>query len=218
MRKLVMDDERRTLVCEIDLVELRIRALYDAKCSVWHSAQLRDHVEKETDCSFKCSFTSESGTRFQFNSTTRRRLISHMVTAHGFYDPVQRAVIANECPWFRSISLHDAQHLACSSFLHSFRRTGGSHVQTETKQPLLLVVCPLCIIDEVANQDSESSSLPHAESDSLQFSSDRLTTASPRATCLCLVSRERGLQKWHSFVAPTMLPWRDLLRSAVRAE
>ena len=29
------------------------------------------------------------------------------------------------------------------------------------------------------------------------------------AICLYMVSRERGLQKLHSFVAPTMLPWRD---------
>ena len=44
-------------------------------------------------------------------------------------------------------------------------------VQTEVKQPLLPVVCPLCKINEIANQESESSSLPHAESVSLQFSS-----------------------------------------------
>ena len=86
-----------------------------------------------------------------------------MVKAHGFYDPVQRAVITNECP------LH-AQHHACSSFLYCFCRAGGSHVQTEVKQPLLPVVCPLCKIEEIANQESESSSLPHAESVSLQFS------------------------------------------------
>ena len=79
MRKLVMDEECRTLFCDIDLGELRMRALYDAKCSVWKSEHLHDHVEKETDCSFKCSFTSERGTRCQFNSTTRRGLISHMV-------------------------------------------------------------------------------------------------------------------------------------------
>ena len=72
MRKLVMDEKCRTLNCDIDLGELRMRALYDAKCSVWQSAHMRDHVEKETDCSFKCSSTSESGTRCQFNSTTRR--------------------------------------------------------------------------------------------------------------------------------------------------
>ena len=57
MRKLVMDEECRTLFCDIDLGELRMRALYDAKFSVWKSEHLRDHVEKETDCSFKCSFT-----------------------------------------------------------------------------------------------------------------------------------------------------------------
>ena len=48
---------------------------------------------------------------------------------------------------------------------------GGSHVQTEVKQPLLPVVCPLCKIEEIANQESGSSSLPHAKSVSLQFSS-----------------------------------------------
>ena len=165
--------ECRTLFCDIDFGELRMRALYDAKCSVWMSEHLRDHVEKETDCSFKRSFTSESGTRCQFNSTTRRGLISHMVKAHVFYDPVQRAVIANECPWCRSIfsTRLDAQHHACSSFLHIFCRAGGSHVQTEIKKSLLPVVCPLCEIEEVANQESESSSLPRAESVSLQFSS-----------------------------------------------
>ena len=38
------------------------------------------------------------------------------------------------------------------------------------------------------------------------------------AICLYLVSRERGLQKLHSFVAPTMLPRRDPLRLAMRAD
>ena len=84
-----------------------------------------------------------------------------MVRAHGFYDPVQRAVITNECPWCRSIvsTRLDAQQHACSSFLHGFCRTGGSHVQTEIKQPLLPVVYPLREIEEVANQESETSSL-----------------------------------------------------------
>ena len=198
-----------------------MRALYDAKYSVWKSEHLRDHVEKETDCSFKCSFTSESGTRCQFNSTTRRGLISHMVKAHGFYDPVQRAVITNECRWCRSIfsTRLDAQHHACSSFLYGFCRAGGSHVQTEVKQPLVPVVCPLCKIEEIAKQESESSSLPHAESVSLQCHlCPIIMTTSSGAICLHLVSRERGLQKLHSFVAPSMLPWRDLLRLAMRAE
>ena len=43
-------------------------------------------------------------------------------------------------------------------------------------------------------------------------------TTSSGAICLYLVSRERGLQKLHSFVAPTMLPRRDLLRLAMRAD
>ena len=59
MRKLVMDEECRTLFCDIDLGELHMRALYDAKCSVWQSAHLRDHAERETDCSFECSFTPD---------------------------------------------------------------------------------------------------------------------------------------------------------------
>ena len=63
-------------------------------------------------------------------------------------------MITNECP--------------CTVFC----RAGGSHVQTEIKQPLLLVVCPLFKIEEIANQESESSSLPHAEYlFRLQFSS-----------------------------------------------
>ena len=37
-----------------------------------------------------------------------------------------------------------------------------------------------------------------------------ILTTSSGAICLYLVSRERGLQKLHSFVAPTMLPWRGL--------
>ena len=45
-----------------------------------------------------------------------------------------------------------------------------------------------------------------------------VVTTSSGAICLYLVSRERGLQKLHSFVAPTLLPWRDLLRLAMRAE
>ena len=143
MSKLVMDEECRTLLCDIDFGELRMRALSDAECSVWQSAQLLDHADRETDCSFKCSFTPESGTRCELSSTTSRGLISHMVKAHGFYDPVQRAVITNECPGvvqFFSTRL-DAQHHPCSSFLHRFFFcAGGSHVQTEVKQPLLPVV------------------------------------------------------------------------------
>ena len=43
-------------------------------------------------------------------------------------------------------------------------------------------------------------------------------TTSSGSICLYLVSRERGLQKLHSIVAPTMLPRRDLLRLAMCAE
>ena len=153
-----MDEECRTFFCDIDLGELRKSALCDAECPVWQSAHLRDHAEKGTDRSFKCSFIPERGTQCPFRSTTRRGLISHMVRAHSFYDPVERAVITNECrPWCRSISSTrlDAQHHACSSFLHGFCRAGGSHVQTEIKQPQLPVECPLCKIEEVANKESE---------------------------------------------------------------
>ena len=164
-------------------------------------------MEKETDCSFKCSFTSDSGTRCQFNSTTRRGLVSHMVKAHGLYDPGQRAVITNECTWCRSIfsTLLDAQHHRCSSFLHGFCRAGGSHVQTEVKQPPLPVVCPLCKIEEIANQESER--LFHMLNlfrCSFHLCPTVMSTSSG-AICLHLVSRERGPQKLHSFVAPTML-------------
>ena len=172
MRKLVKDEECRTLFCDIGLegsacVHCTMRNV------LFGSLHICETTRRETDCSFKCSFTPESGTRCQFCSTTRRGLISHMVRAHGFYDPVQRAVITNECPWCRSIfsTRLDAQHHACSSFLHGFCRAGGSHVQTEIKQPLLPVECPLCKIEEVANQESESSSLQQAESVLLQFSS-----------------------------------------------
>ena len=170
MRKLVMDEECSTLFCDIDLGEFRMSALYDAKCSVWKSEHLRDHVEKETDCSFTCSFTSEGGTRCEFNSTTRRGLISHMLKAHGFCYPVQQAVITNECPWCRLIfsTRLDAQHHACSSFLHGFCRAGGSHVQTEVKQSNshCYLLCVRCV-----KLRKSSSSLSHAESVSLQFSS-----------------------------------------------
>ena len=199
-----------------------MRALHDAKCSVWQSAHLRDHLEKETDCSFKGSFTSESGTRCQFCSTTRRGLISHMVRAHGFYDPVQRAVTTNECPWCRSnfSTRLDVQHHACSSFLHGFCRAGGSHVQTEIKQPLLPVVCPLCKI-EVANQESESSSLPHAESVLLQFSSvsenyDHIIRC--HLSLLLGIPRERFAKVAQFRCANNVLPRRDLLRLAMCAE
>ena len=42
-----MDEECRTLFFDIDLGELRMRVLYDAECSVWQSAHLRDHAERE---------------------------------------------------------------------------------------------------------------------------------------------------------------------------
>ena len=47
MRKQVMDEECRTLFCDIDLGELRMRALFDAKRSFWQSAHLRDHTERD---------------------------------------------------------------------------------------------------------------------------------------------------------------------------
>ena len=58
--------------------------------------------------------------------------------------------------------------LVSFNFLHTTGRStsrvlvivGGSHVETEIKQPLLPLVCPLCSIE---NQESESSSLPQAE-------------------------------------------------------
>ena len=60
--------------------------------------------------------------------------------------PVQRAVITNECPWCRSVfsTRLDAQHHACSSFLHGSCRMGGSNVHTVIRQPQLPVECPLC--------------------------------------------------------------------------
>ena len=100
-----------TLFCDIDLEELRMCALYDAKCSGWQSAHLRDHTERDR-LFLHMFFTPESGAQCQFCSTRRRGLISHMVRARGFYDPVQRAVITNECTWCRSIlsTRLDAQH------------------------------------------------------------------------------------------------------------
>ena len=127
-------------------------------------------VRCEVLCVAVCTPPRPRGERdrlfLQFCSTTRRGLISHMARARGFYGPVQRGVITNESPWCRPIfsTRLDAQHHACSSFLHRFCRAGGSHVQTEIKQPLLLVKCPLCKTVEIANQESESSSVPHAES------------------------------------------------------
>ena len=72
-------------------------------------------------------------------------------------------------------------------------------------QPLLPVVCPLCKIEEIANQESESSSLPHAESVSLQFSSvsdfyDHFIR------CHYLVSRERGFAKVAQFCCANNAP------------
>ena len=87
MRKLVMDEECRTLFCDIDLHEIRMRALDDVECPVWQLAHLRDSIEMETDRSFKCSFPLSTGTQCQFCSTTMRGLIGHKVRAHRFYDP-----------------------------------------------------------------------------------------------------------------------------------
>ena len=127
MRKIVMDEECRALFCDIDLHELRMRPLYDAECPVWQLAHLRDSAEVETDRSFKCSFPLATGTQCQFCSTTMRGLIGHKVRAQGFYDPVQCAVITNECPWCRSTfsARLDAQHHACSSFLNGSCRTAA---------------------------------------------------------------------------------------------
>ena len=49
LRKLVLDEECRTLFCDIDLHELRMRALYDVECPTWQLAHLRDSTEMETD-------------------------------------------------------------------------------------------------------------------------------------------------------------------------
>ena len=136
MRKLVMEEECRALFCDVDLGELRMRALYDAERPVWNVAHLRDHAG--TACFFKCFVPLATGTQCKFCSATMRGLISHEVRAHGFCDLVQRAVITNACPWCRSIysTRLDAQHHACSSHacsscLHGFCRAGGSHVGTD---------------------------------------------------------------------------------------
>ena len=121
MGKLVMDEECRTLFCDIDLGELRMRALYDAKFSVWQSAHLRDHAERETDCSFKCSFTPESGTRCQFCSTTRRGLISHMVRAHGFLRPCAASGDYKRMPLVSLNFLHTTGRSASRVFVISAR-------------------------------------------------------------------------------------------------
>ena len=162
-----MDEECRTLFCDIDLGELRMRALYDAKCLVWKSEHLHDHVEKETDCSFKCSFTSERGTRCQFNSTTRRGTDQPHGESTWFLQSCAASCDYKRMPLVTVNFLYTTGMLNITrvrSSCYGFCRAGGSHVQTEVKQPLLLVVCPLCKIDEIANQESESSSLPHAES------------------------------------------------------
>ena len=164
MRKQVMNEECGAFFSDIDFDELRMRALYDADGPVWQLAHPRDHAGTETTLSFKCSIPLATGAQCQFSSATMRGLISHKVRAHGFHEPVQRAVITNECPWCRSIFSKrlDAQHHACSSVLHGFCRAGGSHVQTETRQPQLLVECPLCKkIAAVECHDSESQPPPH---------------------------------------------------------
>ena len=45
-----------------------------------------------------------------------------------------------------------------------------------------------------------------------------MMTTSSGAICLYMASRERGLQKLHSFAAPTLFPRRDHLRLAMRAD
>ena len=112
--------------------------------------------ETETDRPLKCSFPLATGTKCQFCSTTMRGLIGHKV--RGFYDPVQRAVITNECRRCRSVfpTGLDAQHHACSSFLHGSCRTGGSNVHTAIRQPQLPVECPLCKKTGAANHESKS--------------------------------------------------------------
>ena len=143
-----------------------MRALYDVECPVWQLAHLRDSTETETDRPFKCSFPLATGTKCQFCSTTMRGLTGHKVRAHGFYDPVQRA------PSCRSVfsTRLDAQHHACSSFLHGSCRTGGSNVQTVIRQPQLPVECPLCEKIDAANHESKSRSPSCDESSLPKFS------------------------------------------------
>ena len=80
-------------------------------------------------------------------------------------------------------------------------------------------MCPLCKIEEVANQELESPSLPHAEPVLLQFSSvsdyhDHIIRCH---LSLPGIPRAR-FAKVAQFVAPTMLPRQDLLRLAMCAE
>ena len=87
----------------------------------------------------------------------------------------------------------DAQHHACSSFLHGSCRMGGSNVHTVIRQPQLPVECPLCKkTADVANHESKSLS-PFS-----RRSSHRCLTIliiSSGAICLCQPSRVSGLQK-----------------------
>ena len=57
-----MDEECGTLFCDIGLGELRMRALYDAKCSVWQSCTSARQRGERPIVPKKCSITPESGT------------------------------------------------------------------------------------------------------------------------------------------------------------
>ena len=173
MRMLVMDEECRILFCNIDLQELRMRALYDVECPVWQLAHLRDSTDTETDRPFKCSFPLATGTTCQFCSTTMKGLIGHKVRAHGFYDPVQRAGDHERMPLV-SLSLFHAigRPASCVLVFSSCScRTGGSNAHTVIRQPQLPVECPLCKKTDAANHESKSLSPSCDESSLPKFSS-----------------------------------------------
>ena len=118
------------------------------------------------------SFPKATQTQYQFCSTTMRGLIGHKMRTHGFYDPVQRAVITNECLWCRSIfsTRLDVHHHTCWFFLQGSCRAGSNNVHTVIRQLQLRVQCPLCKKNaDVANHESESLSPSHDESSMSKF-------------------------------------------------
>ena len=170
-----------------------------------------------------CETTSrERAPDCHFSSSTRRGLISHIVRAHGFYDPVQRAVITNECPWCPSIfsTRLDAQHHACSSFLQGFLPRSRKPKTNRNQAGHCCLLCARC----VKLKKSRIKNLSHRLFHMLNLFRcsfhlcPTIRTTSSGAIYLYLESRERGLQKLHSFVAPTMFPRRDLLRLAMRPD
>ena len=203
MSKLVMNEECRTLFCDIDLGELRVRALYDAKCSVWQSAHLRHHAVLQMFLyprerhPMSILLDHEERTDQPHSESTwflRPRAAS--------FDNKRMPIGAVQfSPHDWTLSITRVRHF-CAVFA---AQVEAMYKPKSSSHSCLLSVCRVKL--RKSRIKSQSPRPFHKLSPfccSFHLCPTIMTTSSS-AICLCLVSREQGLQELHRFAAPNIV-------------